>query len=228
MDLSQTLPSQTSGPNPAMATKLNDSQSSTSQLSSDFEVFLRMLTAQMQYQDPLNPVDSTDYATQLATFSGVEQAVMTNDLLTSLTTQLAVGGLSDLASWVGREARSDAPANFGGQPIEIFPKSIGAADSTEIIVRNAAGDEVQRLPYTPSDGSLLWAGVQPDGSPMPVGLYSFQVIGSSNGEVISEAGVNVYSGVTEVRIESGQTVLVLEGGAQIPSTEVTALRDKTA
>ena len=41
--------------------------------SSDFETFLKMLTVQMQNQDPLNPVESTDYAVQLATFSGVEQ-----------------------------------------------------------------------------------------------------------------------------------------------------------
>ena len=45
-------------------------------LSSDFETFLKMLTTQMQNQDPLNPVDSTDYATQLATFSSVEQQVL--------------------------------------------------------------------------------------------------------------------------------------------------------
>lgn len=50
-------------------------------LSSDFETFLKMLTVQMQNQDPLNPIDSTEYAMQLATFSSVEQQVLTNDLL---------------------------------------------------------------------------------------------------------------------------------------------------
>jgi len=48
------------------------------EISSDFETFLRMLTVQMQNQDPLNPVDSSDYAVQLATFSSVEQQVQTN------------------------------------------------------------------------------------------------------------------------------------------------------
>ena len=50
-------------------------------ISSDFETFLRMLTVQMQNQDPLNPIQSSDFAVQLATFSGVEQQVRTNDLL---------------------------------------------------------------------------------------------------------------------------------------------------
>ena len=53
--------------------------SSNSALSSDFETFLKMLTVQMENQDPLNPVDSADFAVQLATFSSVEQQVLTND-----------------------------------------------------------------------------------------------------------------------------------------------------
>lgn len=197
-------------------------------VSSDFEVFLQMLTAQMKYQDPLNPVDSTDYATQLATFSGVEQAVLTNDLLKSLTTQMTVSGLSDLASWVGREARSSAPAYFDGAPIDIFPQTIGASDTKEIIVRDEIGTEVQRISYTSGSESMQWAGVQPDGSPMASGLYSFQIVGKANGEVTGQAGVDVYSKVNEVRIEAGQTMLILQGGASIPSSQVTALRDGRA
>ncbi len=50
----------------------NPKNESSSNISADFETFLKMLTVQMQNQDPLNPVDSSDYATQLATFSGVE------------------------------------------------------------------------------------------------------------------------------------------------------------
>lgn len=40
-------------------------------LTADFETFLHLLTTQMQNQDPLNPMESTEFATQLATFSGV-------------------------------------------------------------------------------------------------------------------------------------------------------------
>jgi len=45
--------------------------SSAARITSDFDTFLRMLTVQMQNQDPLNPIDSADYAVQLATFSGI-------------------------------------------------------------------------------------------------------------------------------------------------------------
>ena len=69
-------------------------------ISSDFDTFLRMLTVQVQNQDPLNPVDATDYATQLATFSGVEQQVLTNDLLTGLQDLLGGGSLQQMGGFM--------------------------------------------------------------------------------------------------------------------------------
>ena len=57
-------------------------------ISSDFNTFLKMLTTQLKNQDPLNPMDNSEYAVQLATFSGVEQQVKTNTLLESLGAQL--------------------------------------------------------------------------------------------------------------------------------------------
>ncbi len=201
------------------------SENAATQISSDFEVFLQMLTAQMQYQDPLNPIDSTDYATQLATFSGVEQAVLTNDLLEQLTAQMTLGGLSEMASWVGRDARSSAPVFFEGQPVELFPQSVGAAESYEIVVRDAAGAEVQTIAFAPGRESVTWAGVQPNGTPFAQGVYSFQVVGKTGDEVVSQAGVYAYSTVSEVRVDGGQTVVVMGGGVTVPSAQVTALRD---
>lgn len=209
-------------PNPAT---LSPTPNAAAQINSDFEMFLQMLTAQMQYQDPLNPIDSTDYATQLATFSGVEQAVLTNDLLKSLTTQMGAGGLVDMAALVGKEVRSSAPAFFDGQPITLLPGPSPIADTAEIVVRNEAGDEVQRLPIPSAAETFDWAGVGANGTPMPNGLYSFEVVSSTNGEVIAQSPVETYSTVAEVRLNSGQTTLLLAGGASIPSDGVTALRE---
>lgn len=195
---------------------------------SDYETFLKMLTAQMKYQDPLNPVDSTDYATQLATFSSVEQAVLTNDLLKSLTVQMSTGGLAEMAALVGKEARSTAPAFFDGQPIELLPEASPIADIAEVVVRNESGDEVQRMAISPAAETATWAGVNADGTPMAEGLYSFEVVSMSNGEVIAQTPIATYNKVVEVRLEGTQTMLVLEGGFSVPSDEVSALRDAAA
>lgn len=195
------------------------------QISSDFETFLKMLTVQMKNQDPLNPLESTDYATQLATFSGVEQAVLTNDLLKSLTTQMSVGGLVDMAALVGKEVRSAAPVFFDGQPLELLPAQSVTGDTIELVVRNQAGDEVQRVPVPQGSDTIRWTGISANETPFLVGLYSFEIVGKSDGEVVSESSAEAYSRVQEVRIEAGKTVLLFAGGASISSDEVTALRE---
>ena len=208
------------------ATTTQTAQATTS-ASGDFEMFLQMLTVQMQNQDPLNPVDSTDYATQLATFSGVEQAVMTNDLLKSLSSQLASGGLADMAAWVGKEARAATPAYFDGQPITLAPNPALVADQAEVIVRNDLGVEVQRFDVPISAEPVEWAGVDTGGYPFPEGLYSFELVSSLEGEVLTEDPVELYATVTEVRAQDGETILILDGGVAVATSQVSALRDRS-
>ena len=212
--------------NPGLAGQ--PTERSSRQINSDFETFLRMLTVQMQNQDPLNPVDSSDYAVQLATFSGVEQAVLTNDLLKSLTAQMNATGLAGMANWVGKEARAAAPAHFTGNPITITPTPAAVADRAEVVVRNENGTEVQRFDIPVTSDPVQWAGVGPGGYPYPLGLYSFEVLSISNNEVIAQTPVEIYSRVTEVRNQGGETVLILDGGAAVASDKVTALREPGA
>jgi flagellar basal-body rod modification protein FlgD len=53
----------------------------------DYKMFLQLLMTELKNQDPTKPVDPTQTVTQLATFSSLEQAVKTNDLLSALTNQ---------------------------------------------------------------------------------------------------------------------------------------------
>jgi flagellar basal-body rod modification protein FlgD len=62
---------------------------------------------------------------------------------------------------------------------------------------------------------------------MPAGLYTFEVVSTSNGEVLTQDPIEVYSTVIEVRAQDGQTILILEGGAAIATSQVSALRDST-
>ncbi|WP_108814009.1 flagellar hook capping FlgD N-terminal domain-containing protein [Loktanella sp. Alg231-35] len=217
MDIPTTTTASSAPTSPASAT--------ATQISSDFEMFLQMLTAQMQYQDPLNPIDSTDYATQLATFSGVEQAVQTNDLLRALTEQMGVSGLAEMAGLVGKQARTSAPTYFDGQPLTLHPQPSTIGDSQEIVVTDDAGNEVQRLPVNAGEDTITWAGVGPGGEPMAAGSYTFEIVTLSQGQVIAEDPVETYGQITEVRVEDGANVLVLQGGATVPSSVVTAVRD---
>ena len=201
------------------------SETNEAVLSSDFETFLKMLTVQMENQDPLNPTDSSEFAQQLATFSGVEQAVLTNELLSSLMLQMNTSGMAQMADWVGKEARAAAPAHFDGSTITIAPNPAAAADKVELVVLNADGVEVQRSTIPKSTDPIEWAGTQGDGTPFPVGPYQFQIVSSANGDVILNETADVYARVQEVRSENGVSVLILEGGVSVLASDVSALRE---
>lgn len=201
-------------------------QSSNRQISSDFETFLRMLTVQMQNQDPLNPIDSSDYAVQLATFSNVEQQVQTNDILRELQSQMGISGIAELSGWVGKEVRVQAPAAFEGAPIMLFPSPDSAATEADIVVRDANGLEVTRFTIPATDDPVEWAGVTDDGFPLPSGSYSFDVESYEGDVLLATSQAAIYAKVAEVqRNETGETFVVLDGGATVSTNAVTAIRE---
>lgn len=193
-------------------------------ISSDFETFLKMLTVQMENQDPLNPMESTDFAVQLATFSGVEQQVKTNDLLDAMSAQLGAMSMSDLAGWVGMEARAVTAARFFDHPLTLQPDPASGAEHTYLVVRDSAGTLVDRVEIPVSDAPVDWAGVDATGAPLAPGLYTFHLQSYANDKIISDDQMAVYSQVIEARVEDGQTILVLEGGAEVAAADVDALR----
>lgn len=200
-------------------------QSSKAVIGSDFETFLRMLTTQLKNQDPLNPMESSDFAVQLATFSSVEQQVMTNDLLTGLSAQMGQMGMAQLASWVGMEARAPLPAQFDGFPVTLLPGPTAAADEARLIVRNIDGEVVQTQTIPVGEDPYLWTGRDASGQSLPSGLYSFEIESYVQGERQASVVPETYARILEARIDAGRTILVMEGGASVDADQVTALRN---
>ena len=197
-------------------------------LSSDFETFLKMLATQLRNQDPLNPVESTDYAVQLATFSSVEQQVLTNQLLKGLASTQGVAGISNYASWIGLEARAPAPTYFDGTtPVELTHRPQAGADQAVLVVRNDTGGSIARLPVALDDDALTWAGATQNGNQVSKGRYTFELESYSGGELLGTDTLETYSRVTEARSENGEIVLVLRGGGEVQAASVTGLRSPT-
>lgn len=206
-------------------TTTSSSSTSTSTITSDFDTFLQLLTAQLENQDPLNPLESTEFATQIATFSGVEQQVLTNDLLADLTVALGATEIGQLASWVGLEVRAAMPAYFDGSPITLSPQPPAGTDRMAVLVRNENGAVIQRIELPVSSDPVQWAGTTTDGGPLPNGLYSFTLESSADGSVIASDAIEVYAQVREARTEGGETFLVFDGDARAVVENVTAIRD---
>jgi flagellar basal-body rod modification protein FlgD len=144
-------------------------------ITGDYNTFLRMLTTQLQNQDPLNPIESSDYAVQLATFSGVEQQTRTNQLLESLGGQFNILGMAQMAGWVGQEARTDAAVAWSGNPVTLSPNPAAGADRTTVVVKDSRGTVVARQDIPPSTAPFEWTGTGIDGVALPHGIYTMEL-----------------------------------------------------
>lgn len=194
-------------------------------INSDFQTFLEMLTTQMQNQDPLNPMDSTEFATQLATFSGVEQQVRTNELLAGLQQSMALSNLGSLAGWIGREARAEMPMAFQGQPLTLIAPEHPRADRMELVVTDADGQALQRMRIPASETPFQWAGVTTDGDPLPEGVYGFHVEYFNDDTPIDTRPAQGYARIEEAQTMDGEIWLTLPGGVQVRASMVSGLRE---
>lgn len=196
---------------------------STGTISSDFETFIRLLTTQMRNQDPLNPMESTEFASQLAQFSAVEQQVRTNDLLTGVQAGLAQLGMGQIGGWIGMEARADMPVNFTGQSVTLAGTPHALADRMELIVRDSGGQIVQKLPIPLSDAPITWNGTGLDGSVLPPGVYSFSIQNWSGEDMIEDRGAMVHGQIEEAGLVGEDIWLQMAGGIRIPASDVVGL-----
>lgn len=105
-----------------MTTAINNSAAATTQgaannadinsglnsLASNYQTFLTLLTTQLKNQDPLSPLDTNQFTQQLTQMTGVEQQLLSNQLLQQLVTANQSSGLSDAVGLIGKTATASS------------------------------------------------------------------------------------------------------------------------
>ncbi len=208
----------------AASAKEKDNQSPTTTGANDFQTFLTLLTAQMRNQDPLKPMDSTEFIAQLASFSSVEQQIETNEKLTHLISIMSGGSTSGLAEWIGKEVRHPGAGNYDGTPIEVGVAADPDADNAFLVVKDAGGQIVYRQQFDPSDDNIIWNGELTDGSTAPHEAYSFEVQNYKDGNLIGTSSATQFGLVTEARVETDGVHLVFADGSSILADDATSVR----
>lgn len=201
-------------------------QAKAASAESDFDDFLTLLTSQLRNQDPLQPLDSTQFVEQLASFSAVEQQVGMNARLDTLIGQGSGSEIGALAAWLGREVEGTGIAyRFDGSALEVTPPGDGAAQSAAMAVLNAEGEEIARVPFDPEADRVSWNGQTAEGLSASPGLYTLQFHYAAEGrEPWRREGAS--SGrVTEALVEGDGARLVFESGASLPLDRVTRIAE---
>mgnify|MGYP001546572414 CR=1 FL=1 len=194
----------------------------------DFETFLKMLTTQIRNQDPLNPMEGSDFAVQLATFSGVEQQVQTNDLLQQMSGQLGADSLSTYSDWIGRKVRTAGQVYLGQDPLVMDIAPDPTADRVVLIAKDSFGRRVSAEEVGTGEGLIEWYGVDSTGQPLPTGLYSFSLESYRGDKLIDTGDVPSYSTVREIQRNNGKITFVLDGGAKANLDQIDALSTDAA
>lgn len=154
-------------------------ESSAIKLAEDFTQFLTLLTTQLQNQDPLSPMDSTEFTNQLVQFSQVEQSINTNKKLDDLLS-LQLGSISSVAlGYVGMDiSYVSSEMNYdGAKPIDINFVLSDNANVSKINIYDEAGAVVRTIdaPKTAGPHTIAWDGKDNNGNPMEAGTYSLKM-----------------------------------------------------
>lgn len=151
--------------------------------------FLTMLVAQLKHQDPLNPLEGTDFTAQLAQFSGLEQQFDMNDNLEQIISTLESRNDPNLIGYIGKEISGaidsidvyDGHASTSGYFTLSQPTGVVAS------IYNSDGEIIKRMnlgQLDPGTHSLRWDGTNNDGAIVDDGTYSYTVtaMNSEGGE----------------------------------------------
>ncbi len=191
------------------------------------DVFLSLLSTQLRYQDPLEPMDGTAFVTQLAQFSQLEQTTNMSERIGDLV------------------AGNDSLNNYGvtaliGQEVKVLGGSVRRGEvgfselsyrlkeeAQEVIVQisDSTGNVVRTVRSgTQSEGvqSISWDGRDQEGNALPAGEYQFLISAKDalGGPIKSErfsSGI-----VTGVVYEEGVPYLRVNG-QKVPASEVVAV-----
>lgn len=211
--------------------KINNSRTS---LAKNEETFLKLLTTQLKNQDPLSPADTTQMTTQITQMTGVEQQLVTNDLLAALVGMSTGTGLSEGVAMIGKQvtAVSDSSTLKDGKATFSWTQP-GASTSLTVEVKNAAGKVVRTLhpdDQKSGDHTITWDGKDDSGVQLPNGgVYTIGV--TAKGADGKELKVTNVKGRTEgvvsaVDNSTGQPK-VLIGGVAIPIDSVIGITAPT-
>lgn len=191
----------------------------------DYESFLKLLTAQLRNQDPLAPMDATQFMTQLAQLSTVEQSMKSNETLTQVLDTLKSSGMRMDMAFLGRkvEVASNSLPLVDGKADTAYTVA-GTPASVKIEVLNAAGNVVQTAAGALQTGrqTYSWNGKTAAGATAPDGLYTVRITAKDKeGKALDTASV-LSDTVSEVRTVDGATQFVLKSGATVAASSVLA------
>ncbi|HVZ08746.1 flagellar hook assembly protein FlgD [Rhodopila sp.] len=221
MSTTTTTGSATSAASSASSAITQTGTTALTSLTSNFNDFLTMLMTQLQHQDPTQPMDASQFTSELVQFSSVEQQIATNTNLTQLITLTQASQIEQSSDMIGKKATvssSQLVLQNGSAQVNFTTPS---ATPVVVSVYNSAGTQIQSSSFTSNAGANTWTwdGKAANGVTQPDGAYKVAVSSVGSDGSTSAVSYTVTGTVTSVQNNDG-TVTLQMGGLSVPFSSV--------
>ena len=206
-----------------------DSASSKTQLFDDMEAFLFLLTQQLKYQDPLDPMDTSEYTNQLVQYAQVEQSIQTNTYLETIVAQNVNAVATQAVSYMDQYVQvlgNGLPLQEGNAK---FSYILGSdAFSCVVSIKDAAGNFVKSFTNVEQSAGrheMTWDGKDDFGNQLEDGAYTLIVAASDASGASVEVQTTTFGKVTGVAYD-GDSVAIGMGNVAVDMNSVLAIHSK--
>jgi flagellar basal-body rod modification protein FlgD len=187
--------------------------------------FLTLFTAQLQNQNPLEPVKNEAFVAQLAQFSQLEALTNMQTSLDTFVTAMSSERMLGSAALIGKKvAITDTPTQLtAGATMDASLDLPTGASGVQISVQDKQGRVVKNLvegPQLPGVMTFQWNGKDAAENPMPTGLYSLSATAVVNGQnvkvpvstlsTVRAISTNPADGSVSVEVDGGKTMLLTD------------------
>jgi len=203
---------------------------SIADLEDSYDMFLSLLTTQLENQNPLDPTDTDELAAQILSYSQVEQSILTNQYLENLVLATNNQAAETALGFVGMDVAYDASAqDYDGSTLTWSVDVPDDATSVTMEVQNEDGLTVYQTEVTPMAGetySFSWDGDATEGTMIETGEYTLVATATLSDGSTEAIDLQSTSVVTEVNWSSGSPVLVLSNGGTTDLGSIVSARQQ--
>jgi flagellar basal-body rod modification protein FlgD len=197
-------------------------------IANNYQTFLTLLTTQLKNQDPLSPLDTNQFTQQLTQMTGVEQQLLSNQLLQQLVNQSSSGGgIESAVGLIGKKVSVNGDsANLSGGSATFNFSLPTAPASINVNVVDSSNKIVWSGPVTPSGAgqqSFTWNGQNQAGAQQPDGGAYTLTISAKDSSGAAITPTTTLQGVATAVQQVGSQTMVTVNGAQVSLSSITGV-----
>lgn len=214
--------------NPVSSIETSKAIKASSKLTENFETFLTLLTTQLRSQDPLEPMDPSEFTNQLVQFTEVEQSIATNKNLEQLVALANQNELSGAVSLIGKQIEAPETRSILENGSAEWTYSLNdqakevrlrVLDENNVAVFSTSGNT------TLGNHQFSWDGIDKDGNQLNDGRYSLLVTAKDREGNSINSKINMIGTVKGVFSRDGKNMLEV-GGIPISLSEIISVKQE--